>query len=84
MTSTSYLAWARWASDGALWKRRIIPAATSFSNQLASVSPSGTGNRGMRSRCSKLTSQRSAMSSVLSHASGWSRKRWRICAADLR
>ena len=84
MTSTSYFAWARCASVAPAGKRRAIPVATSFSNQEASVSPPGTGNRGMRSRFSKLISQRSAMSRVLSQASAWSENIARIWAADLR
>jgi hypothetical protein len=52
-------------------------------NQDVSSSPAGQGKRGMYcpSFSTKETSHISAMRSVLSHASGSSRKRWRISAA---
>ena len=55
-------------------------------NQDRSSSPSGHSNRGMKrpSPSVKVTSHRSAISRVLSHASGRSRQTSRICAGLLR
>ena len=67
MTPISYSAWVRRCSSYPPGYRRSIPRQTSWWNQLASVSPSGSGNFGIRFDLVNSTSARSATSSVLSH-----------------
>ncbi len=86
MTSTSKSARWRTASEMPCGSRARSPASTSLTSQVSSFSPSGQGKRGMYWPASsvKVTSQRSAISSVLSQASGSSRQISRISADDLR
>ena len=65
--------------------RWCSPRSTSLTNQDCSDSPAGTGKRGIRLAPSvNVTSQRSAIARVLSHASGSSRHTWRICSGLFR
>jgi hypothetical protein len=85
MTSTSKSACLRTSAGIPPGYRPCSPRSTSWTNHDCSLSPSGTGKRGMRFAPSvNETSQRSAMTSVLSQASGSSRQTWRISSGDLR
>ena len=86
MTPSSYSACLRYWSVTPFGNRWCSPRSTSLTSHDSSVSPSGTGARGMRS-CPSVnpTSTRSAISSVLSQASGNCGSHCaRISAGDLR
>ncbi len=56
MTLSSYSIRSRISCDGLAPKRNLTPSATSLRSHDDWVSPSGTGNRGIRSTCLNTSS----------------------------